>query len=177
MDYSPPGSSVHCILQARTLEWAAISFSRGSSQPRNQTQFSHTAGRFFTVWAHQEVLESALVLPSSGQLPHAVFKFPKIPALLMAMRLLPQRGSPRSGYLALPSGSDGRELEEEPATTPGCLSERDVGQVWTMYSGYILTTWLLIFSAIKLGCSDLNILFWVMKITTIRTKYRIYLMN
>ena len=152
-------------------------FSRGSSQPRNQTQFSHTAGRFFTVWAHQEVLESALVLPSSGQLPHAVFKFPKIPALLTAMRLLPQRGSPRSGYLALPSGSDGRELEEEPATTPGCLSERDVGQVWTMYSGYILTTWLLIFSAIKLGCSDLNILFWVMKITTIRTKYRIYLMN
>ena len=35
MDCSPPGSSVHGILQARILEWVAISFSRGSSQPRN----------------------------------------------------------------------------------------------------------------------------------------------
>ena len=35
MDSSPPGSSVHGILQARILEWAAISFSRGSSQPRD----------------------------------------------------------------------------------------------------------------------------------------------
>ena len=37
MDSSPPGSSVHRILQARILEWVAISFSRGSSQPRDQT--------------------------------------------------------------------------------------------------------------------------------------------
>ena len=37
------------ILQARILEWVAISFSRGSSQPRDQTQVSHFAGRFFTV--------------------------------------------------------------------------------------------------------------------------------
>ena len=35
MDYSPPGSSVHGILQARTLEWVTIPFSRGSSQPRD----------------------------------------------------------------------------------------------------------------------------------------------
>ena len=35
MDYSPPSSSVHGILQARILEWVAISFSRGSSQPRD----------------------------------------------------------------------------------------------------------------------------------------------
>ena len=38
MDYSPPGSFVHGILQARTLEWIAIPFSRGSSWPRDQTQ-------------------------------------------------------------------------------------------------------------------------------------------
>ena len=38
MDYSPPGSSVHGILQARILEWVVIPFSRGSFQPRNQTQ-------------------------------------------------------------------------------------------------------------------------------------------
>ena len=37
MDSSPPGSSVHGILQARTLEWVAIFFARGSSQPRDQT--------------------------------------------------------------------------------------------------------------------------------------------
>ena len=49
MDYSPPGSSVHGILQARILEWVAIPFSRGSSQPRDRTQVSHIAGGFFTV--------------------------------------------------------------------------------------------------------------------------------
>ena len=38
----------HGILQARVLEWVAIPFSRGSSQPRDQTQVSHIAGRFFT---------------------------------------------------------------------------------------------------------------------------------
>ena len=38
MDCSPPGSSVHLISQARLLEWTAISFSRGSSRPRDQTQ-------------------------------------------------------------------------------------------------------------------------------------------
>ena len=48
MDYSPPGSSVHGILQARTLEWVAILFSRGSSQPKDQTQVSCIAGGFFT---------------------------------------------------------------------------------------------------------------------------------
>ena len=51
---SLPGSSVHGIFQSIVLEWIAISFSRGSSQPRNQTQISHTAGRFFTDWAMRE---------------------------------------------------------------------------------------------------------------------------
>ena len=46
MDCSPPGSSVHGILQARILEWVAIPFSRGSCQPRDQTQVSHIAGGF-----------------------------------------------------------------------------------------------------------------------------------
>ena len=45
MDCSLPGSYVHGILQSR-LEWVAISFSRGSSQSRNQTWVSHIAGRF-----------------------------------------------------------------------------------------------------------------------------------
>ena len=57
MDCSPPGSCVQEIFQARILEWVAISFSRESSQPRDQTQVSCTAGRFFTNWATREVLE------------------------------------------------------------------------------------------------------------------------
>ena len=48
MDYSPPGSSVHRISQARILEWVAICFSRGSSWPRGWTCVSSIAGRFFT---------------------------------------------------------------------------------------------------------------------------------
>ena len=51
MDCSPPGFSVHGILQARILECVALPFSRRSSQPRDGTQVSCTAGRFFTVWA------------------------------------------------------------------------------------------------------------------------------
>ena len=51
MNYSPPGSSVHGILQARILGWVAISFSRGSSQPREWTRVPCIAGRFFTLWA------------------------------------------------------------------------------------------------------------------------------
>ena len=51
MDCILSGSSVHGILQARTVEWVAISFSRISSRPRDQTLVSHTAGRLFTVWA------------------------------------------------------------------------------------------------------------------------------
>ena len=46
--------SVHGIFQARVREWVAISFSRGSSQPRDQTQVSCTAGRRFTIWATRE---------------------------------------------------------------------------------------------------------------------------
>ena len=49
MDCSPPGSSVHGILQARILEWIAIPFSRGSFQLRDHIQVSHIAGGFFTI--------------------------------------------------------------------------------------------------------------------------------
>ena len=49
MDCSPPGSSVCGVLQARILEWVAISFSGGSFQPRNRTQVSCLEGIFFTV--------------------------------------------------------------------------------------------------------------------------------
>ena len=54
VDCSPPGSSIHGILQTRTREWVAMPSSRGSSQPRDQTQVSRIAGRFFTIWATRE---------------------------------------------------------------------------------------------------------------------------
>ena len=54
MDCSLPGSSLHGILQARVLEWVAISFSRGSSWPRDQTQVSRIPGKRFNLWATRE---------------------------------------------------------------------------------------------------------------------------
>ena len=51
VDCSLPGFSVHRIFQARILEWVAISFSSGSSQPRDRTRVSHIPGRRFTLWA------------------------------------------------------------------------------------------------------------------------------
>ena len=53
VDCRPPGSSVHGASQVRILEWVAISFSRASSWPRDQTQISCIAGRLFTTWANQ----------------------------------------------------------------------------------------------------------------------------
>ena len=63
MDCSPKGSSVHRILQAGILKWVVLSFSRGSSQPRDRTHVSMSpalAGRFFTIsatWEAQGPLE------------------------------------------------------------------------------------------------------------------------
>ena len=59
MDYT-----VHGILQARILEWVAVPFSRGSSQPRDQTQVSHIADRFFNIWAIREAVCYLLLLGS-----------------------------------------------------------------------------------------------------------------
>ena len=65
-DCSLPGHSAHGILQARILEWVAIPFSRGSSQPGNQTQVSLIAGRFFTGW------ESLIPWPGIKHAPPAL---------------------------------------------------------------------------------------------------------
>ena len=57
MDCTPPGSSVHGILQARILEWVAIPSSKGSSRPTDRTCSSCVAGRFHTTWATGEAPE------------------------------------------------------------------------------------------------------------------------
>ena len=62
MGCSLPGFSVHGIFQAIVLEWIAISFSRGSSQPRAQTRVSCIVDRCFTIWATREVIEGVPVL-------------------------------------------------------------------------------------------------------------------
>ena len=54
MECSPPDSSIYGILQAGMLEWGVMPSSRASSWPRDQTQVSCAAGRFFTTWATRE---------------------------------------------------------------------------------------------------------------------------
>ena len=56
MDCSLPGFSIHGILQARILEWVTISFSRGSSRPRDRTRVSRIGGRLSNLWATREAL-------------------------------------------------------------------------------------------------------------------------
>ena len=52
---------VHGILQARILVWVAFPFARGSFQPRDRTQVSHTAGRVFTIWATREAKHKLII--------------------------------------------------------------------------------------------------------------------
>ena len=63
MSCSPPGSSVHGILQARILEWVAIPFSKASSPLRDQTQVSCITGRFFTISVIRKYAHSYIYLP------------------------------------------------------------------------------------------------------------------
>ena len=63
IDGSPPGSPIPEILQARTLEWVSISFSRGLFQPGNLTWVSRIVGRFFTSQHHLFSLASPFPLP------------------------------------------------------------------------------------------------------------------
>ena len=74
MDCSLSGSSVHGIFQARVLECIAISFSRGSSLPRNRTRASCITGRRFAVWATRKVVTSTIrwCLPDSWEGLHWV---------------------------------------------------------------------------------------------------------
>ena len=74
MDCSPPGSSLHGILQARTLEWGAISFSRGSSRPRDWTQVSCIPDRPFNIWATREAHKNAQIQSNQSRYFHSLHK-------------------------------------------------------------------------------------------------------
>ena len=75
MDCSLPGSSVHGILQARILEWVAISFSRESSWPRDRTWVSCIAGRLFSIWAIEKSLNFAGKVFTAGRLLFYQFEY------------------------------------------------------------------------------------------------------
>ena len=89
MDCSSQASLSMGILQARILEWVAMPFSRGSSQPRDWTWVSRIAGRFFTIWATREAQESwsGLSCPPPGNLPDAGVKPVFVVQLLSSVQL------------------------------------------------------------------------------------------
>ena len=74
VDCSPPGFSLHGILQERILEWVAISFSRGSSQPRDRTQVSRIAGRCFNVLVGHIINGYKLRFPGDSDSVTEIFK-------------------------------------------------------------------------------------------------------
>ena len=69
---SPLGFSVHGISQERILEWITIPFSRGSSSPRDWTQVSHIAGRFFAI-----PLQAAWIPGQETKIPHVALVLAK----------------------------------------------------------------------------------------------------
>ena len=85
-----PCSSVHGILQARVLEWVAISFSRGSSWPRDWTWVFCIAGGFFTVWATLKLLLYYFFLKKF------LWKWGTQPPFLFSIGLLTPRITPRN---------------------------------------------------------------------------------
>ena len=113
MDCSLPGSSVHGILQVRILEWVAISFSRGSSQPRNWTRVSCITGKFFTTWATQE---------APWDLPNPGIK-PRFPILQADSLSVSHKGSPRRlEQVAYPFFS--RSSRPRNRTWVSCIADR-----------------------------------------------------
>ena len=74
--YNLPGSSVHGIFQSRMLKWVAISYYRGYSWPRDQTQVSCITGGFFTIWATWEYIPKIgndILVCSQGRFPLSHF--------------------------------------------------------------------------------------------------------
>ena len=101
----PVDYTVHGILQVRIVEWVTIPFSRGSSQPRDQSQVSCTAGRFFTSGATKEAQEywrgepipSPVDLPDPGiKLGSPALQVDSLPAELPGKPQCPQKSLPKS---------------------------------------------------------------------------------
>ena len=111
VDCSWAGSSVHGISQARILEWEAISFSRGSSWPRAQTQVSCIAGRFFAVWATREALCFCPIKSEDLKIRHTFWEVPQSWLSIWKPDLLLPSNHPTGGGLG--RTTEGRELERK----------------------------------------------------------------
>ena len=109
MDYSPPGSSVHGILQARILEWAAMPSFRASSRLRDRTQVSCIAGRFFTIWAREGQIPSRWSIVKSLFSPsfYANFLLEAGSFLFLSITSLTELSSLKSWLW--PSGNSGQD--------------------------------------------------------------------
>jgi len=121
----PVDYTVRGILQARILEWVAVPFSRGSSQPRDRTQVSWITGGFFTSWTTTKVgsafCQSAELEPSSWQWSLASRLFPGPPQLCHTSLL---RVSLQQWILVFSLGSD---LQLQSLSTQPQLTLRHVG--------------------------------------------------
>ena len=98
VDCSPPSSSIHGILQTRILEWVAISFSRGSSRPRDWTQVSHIVGKHFNLCATRE----ALLLQEIFPIHRSNLGFMHCRQILYHLSHLPYNIHIRSSHIKLP---------------------------------------------------------------------------
>ena len=98
MDCSLPGSSVHGIFQAIVLEWIAISFSRGSSQPRDRTRVSHIIDRCLTIRATRKVINKSL--SAQIQCPLSTFP-PSLKYSMLTLKDLENRGRSSRFYQKL----------------------------------------------------------------------------
>ena len=98
-DCSPPGSSVHEILQARILEWVPIPSSRWSSRPRDQTHISCIAGGFFTHWPTWEALIQPCSYPNRIKVTTLFLVCHSFQSTLLSLTSLKLPSSPLSTIL------------------------------------------------------------------------------
>ena len=98
LDCSLPGSSVHGIFQARILEWVVIYFSRGSAQPRDQTQVFRVAGRCSATRATKKARYANLLYDHKGgcgyHFPHLLSQYPHNEAVFPPVAWLPMKAEP-----------------------------------------------------------------------------------
>ena len=111
MECSPPGSSVYGILQARILEWVAICFSRGRSQPRDPTLISYTGRRVLYHWVTRGPLSTFITTSHTRNLDWETTS-KNSPKLLRA----PAKGSEKDYCKDGPKYQDTRNLRK-PAFT------------------------------------------------------------
>ena len=108
MDCSLPGSSIQGIFQTRVLEWVAISFSRGSSQPRDWNQVFCIVDRCFTTWANREVQELMLNLKLQ-YFGHLMWRTDSLEKILMLVKIEDRRRS-EQGMRLLDSITDSMDV-------------------------------------------------------------------